>query len=515
MPVYEVDPYFLGLLTKAGFNEDKARKVYSSVLTNIKESILNSDPLEIAGLGTFGQIEGANRQYFHTAPVFQALMENLWVHSDRLTNKEILNIIYKTFSTNGEIEIEATFQQLLANIVTEAAIEQAATMEATALSPEADLTGASLSDTIIYKLPVQPISQEPATPPQEEVIAPVATEVTEVSEVVNIPRDPLYSEDSPTLLVRPDPITSETIEFEAQEETNTNRQTPDVAQPLPEVTGSTPLLIEAETIEPTIKNATEVEADPNNVESSTTLENSITEELPAYETPQAPEFETHYNLGIAYTEMALYEMALQELEIAVVLVDAHDDSQRSRFMHCCNLLGQCYGALRKYAEAEKWLINGLSSPKYTESEYKALRYDLGLIYEAMGRVDKATEAFLDVYALDINFRRVAQRLKALQTRYIKKSRGERRVKLIPVIIRGRTIEGERFEEEALIVNISRQGAGLRSSRKLQSNSFIELRFPEAQRVKVAKVVWCTPVNSPAGGYQAGIMIYNKPPKQSS
>ena len=482
MPVYEIDPYFLGLLTKAGFNEDKARKVYSSVLTNIKESILNSDPLEIAGLGTFDQIEGAKRQYFHTAPVFQALMENLWQHSDRLTNKEILNVIYKTFSTNGQIEIEATFQQLLANM----AIEQAATREATTLSTETNIADASLANTVIYRLPSQSISQEHLPALQEKITVP------EVTEVANI---------SPTLLIPPDPITSETIEFQAQEQ-----EASIDSQPIPALT--TAMTIEA--IEPATSNS--IEVDTNN---SNSLENVVTGEMLVYETPQAPEFETHYNLGIAYTEMALYEMALQELEIAVVLVDAHDDSQRSHFMHCCNLLGQCYGALRKYAEAEKWLINGLSSPKYTESEYKALRYDLGLIYEAMGYVDKATEAFLDVYALDINFRRVAHRLKALQTRYIKKSRGERLTKLIPVIIRGRTIEGERFEEEALIVDISRQGAGLRSSRKLQANSFIELRFPEAQRVKVAKVVWCTPVNSPAGGYQAGIMIYNKPPNQSS
>src|SRR5262249_1440483 len=146
------------------------------------------------------------------------------------------------------------------------------------------------------------------------------------------------------------------------------------------------------------------------------------------------EFDRHYQIGIAYKEMSLYQLAITELEQAVAMVTP--DDQQHRFIHCCDLLGLCYGAQQNYQDAETWLMRGLAIARRDEDEYKALRYNLGLIYEASGRLEEASEAFFDIYAVDINFRRTSQKLKTLQTRYIKKTRGERRDQLIPVLIRG-------------------------------------------------------------------------------
>ncbi len=46
------------------------------------------------------------------------------------------------------------------------------------------------------------------------------------------------------------------------------------------------------------------------------------------------DFETHYNLGIAYKEMALHDEAVQEFRLA-----ARD---AGRALSCANLLGLCY-----------------------------------------------------------------------------------------------------------------------------------------------------------------------------
>ncbi|MEW6736760.1 MAG: HU family DNA-binding protein [Acidobacteriota bacterium] len=227
---------------------------------------------------------------------------------------------------------------------------------------------------------------------------------------------------------------------------------------------------------------------------------------------QLAQFEIHYNKGIAYKEMSLYDLAVKELESAIGFIDL-DDKER-RFAHCCSLLGLCYTSMNLYHLAEKWLLRGLQIAGRTENEYKALRYDLGLVYEAWGKIEKASEAFFDVYAIDINFRRVGQKLKVLQTRYIKVKRGERRQQFIPIVIRGRDSNGERFEEETLILNISRRGAGLRVSRALEPGSFLELFFVGVQRVKVAKVVWCASIDMPEGGYQAGVLVYHEPPNSN-
>lgn len=242
------------------------------------------------------------------------------------------------------------------------------------------------------------------------------------------------------------------------------------------------------------------------------LPNQLPKEELSFEQRRA-DFDLHYNVGIAYKEMALYGLAVEDLETALYLLEGHlvNKEDRNRYVQCCEVLSLCFSALRKFSESEKWLLKGLGLTSQAESQYKALRYDLALLYEATDRIEEATEAFFDVYAIDINFRRVAQKLKTLQSRYIKKARDERRSKLIPVLVRGKKVTGERFEEETLIVNVSRRGAGLRISYEPQQDSFLELRFSDAQRVKLAKIVWCSPATNPTGGFQAGVLIYHEPP----
>jgi len=243
------------------------------------------------------------------------------------------------------------------------------------------------------------------------------------------------------------------------------------------------------------------------------VKNDLVKEELTLEQRQA-EFDVHYNIGIAYKEMALYHLAIEDLEKAIGLLENHlaSKEQKRSYIQCCEILSLCYSAIGDFDRAENRLVAGMKLAKPTETEYKALRYDLALIYEATDRIEQATEAFFDVYAIDINFRRVGQKLKTLQSRYIKRARDERKNQLIPVLVRGKTITGERFEEETLIVNVSRRGAGLRISYQPQPNSFLELRFSDAQRVKVAKIVWCVPATSPTGGFQAGVLIYHEPPK---
>jgi tetratricopeptide (TPR) repeat protein len=227
------------------------------------------------------------------------------------------------------------------------------------------------------------------------------------------------------------------------------------------------------------------------------------------------DFDLHYNIGIAYKEMGLYTLAIEDLEKAINLLENHLASRKDKdkYIQACEVLSLCSSALGKFDESEKWLLKGLKLTKPTESQYKALRYDLALLYEATDRMEEATEAFFDVYAIDINFRRVAQKLKILQSRYIKKARDERKNQLIPVLVRGKTISGERFEEETLIVNVSRRGAGIRISYEPHKDSFLELRFSDVQRVKLAKIVWCSPLTNPSGGFQAGIIIYHEAPSR--
>jgi len=124
------------------------------------------------------------------------------------------------------------------------------------------------------------------------------------------------------------------------------------------------------------------------------------------------DFETHYNLGLAYREMGLLDQAVEEFQAAAGLTSSGDGTPR--FLQCCNLLGHCFMEKGMPRPASLWFKRGLQSPGQTEDEYQALRFELGLAYEQMGEADRAIEVFSEVYAIDVSYRGVAERLRELQ-----------------------------------------------------------------------------------------------------
>jgi tetratricopeptide (TPR) repeat protein len=136
----------------------------------------------------------------------------------------------------------------------------------------------------------------------------------------------------------------------------------------------------------------------------------------ADEDPALPEgdFETHYNLGLAYKDMYMQDEAVEEFQTAAGLVRPGDGT--SRYFQCCNMLGHCFLQKGLPRLAVMWFKKGLDSPGHTEDEYQALRYDLGAAYEEMGNLDEAIEAFSEVYGVNVSYRGVAERLEQLQAR---------------------------------------------------------------------------------------------------
>ena len=82
----------------------------------------------------------------------------------------------------------------------------------------------------------------------------------------------------------------------------------------------------------------------------------------------------------------------------------------------CNLLGHCF--LRKDVAqlAIKWFQQGMNAPDASEEERLALRYELAAAYEEAGDFDRAKELFTEVYGINVSYRGVSERLRALQAR---------------------------------------------------------------------------------------------------
>jgi tetratricopeptide (TPR) repeat protein len=130
------------------------------------------------------------------------------------------------------------------------------------------------------------------------------------------------------------------------------------------------------------------------------------------ESPDNSDFESHYNLGIAYKEMDLVDDAVEEFQQAVNRVSAGDGT--ARYLQSCNMLGHCFLQKGIPKLAIMWFKRGLQAPGHSEDEYQALRYELASSYEQAGELDQALDLFTEVYGVNVSYRGVAEKLRELQ-----------------------------------------------------------------------------------------------------
>ncbi|MGC2235428.1 MAG: tetratricopeptide repeat protein [Pyrinomonadaceae bacterium] len=130
------------------------------------------------------------------------------------------------------------------------------------------------------------------------------------------------------------------------------------------------------------------------------------------EQAETGDYDTHYQMGIAYKEMGLMEDAISEFQDAINLVKASDGTRR--FFQCCNLLGHCFMEKSMPNLALMWYRRGLEVANLNAEEQQALIYEIGSAYEIGGETGKAIEYFEKIYAENIDYRDVSQRLSRLR-----------------------------------------------------------------------------------------------------
>jgi tetratricopeptide (TPR) repeat protein len=123
------------------------------------------------------------------------------------------------------------------------------------------------------------------------------------------------------------------------------------------------------------------------------------------------DYETHYQLGVAYQEMGLMEDAIREYQDAIKIVSATDGTRR--FFHCCNLLGHCFMEKGMPNIALMWYRRGIETIGLSAEELLGLRYEIANAYEVGGEPEKAVEYFEQIYAVDVEYRDVSRRLSQL------------------------------------------------------------------------------------------------------
>ena len=124
------------------------------------------------------------------------------------------------------------------------------------------------------------------------------------------------------------------------------------------------------------------------------------------------DLETHYNLGIAYREMGLLDEAIGEFQ---KVAKAMQKGKPFRYaMNCSTMLGLCFMDKGEPKVASMWYQRALESPGLEQDAVLALRYDLGMALENAGESKQALDSFRQVYAMNIDYRDVADHIATLQ-----------------------------------------------------------------------------------------------------
>jgi tetratricopeptide (TPR) repeat protein len=118
--------------------------------------------------------------------------------------------------------------------------------------------------------------------------------------------------------------------------------------------------------------------------------------------------ESHYDLGMAYMEMGLYDEAIGEFQVA--------SKGGPMEVKCLEMIALCFLEKNEPASAARELSRALELPGYGPEETISIRYNLAVANERLGNLDKALQHFEEVYLLNVDFLKVASKVKELKQR---------------------------------------------------------------------------------------------------
>jgi tetratricopeptide (TPR) repeat protein len=114
----------------------------------------------------------------------------------------------------------------------------------------------------------------------------------------------------------------------------------------------------------------------------------------------------HYDLGTAYKEMGLLDEAISSFQAALRASADH--------LPTYEVMGQTFIEMGKPEAAVRSLERAVESANTVEDELVGIYYYLGRAYEALDNKTSAVEFYDRVFALDINFADVTERLRELR-----------------------------------------------------------------------------------------------------
>jgi tetratricopeptide (TPR) repeat protein len=118
------------------------------------------------------------------------------------------------------------------------------------------------------------------------------------------------------------------------------------------------------------------------------------------------DYQSHYDLGMAYLDMGLTDEALAEFSVA--------QRQPELKLRSIEMAGRCFMERNDVELAIEELRAGLEIEGYSQTEYLGLRYNLAMAYEKLGSTAEAIEHYTEICNTDPSFRDARVRLEELR-----------------------------------------------------------------------------------------------------
>lgn len=111
-----------------------------------------------------------------------------------------------------------------------------------------------------------------------------------------------------------------------------------------------------------------------------------------------------FELGVLYFNAGKITEALGEFQKA--------QNYPQKRIASLNYMAQCFARRGMYDSAVRMLQNAIKEKQVLDDEKKELIYQLGCVYEKMGKKEEAIEQFKQIYEVDIGYRDVAAKIDA-------------------------------------------------------------------------------------------------------
>jgi tetratricopeptide (TPR) repeat protein len=118
------------------------------------------------------------------------------------------------------------------------------------------------------------------------------------------------------------------------------------------------------------------------------------------------DFSAHYDLGISYKEMGMYEMAINEFKSAM--------RGKTEQLKSLDMLAICHIEIGRYSTAENIFKKALSLPDRSNEEYAGISFNLGQLYEQEKQYVKAMELYRKTKSLGGKFPGIEKKIKNME-----------------------------------------------------------------------------------------------------